>query len=240
MPRTGAVQVAVLGARPRIAARILSTQRAALIGYWPLWENEGAVADNLEGTAARDGAATVNWGSVGVGDGHGAAGWATGKVVDIYTASLSGVFDRAEASIALWMQCATWSTTRRHLINVGKDNNNFVRIDKNTTAGQVEFEHKGGGTSVKVTLTGESDLGWLHLGMTWSEGADYVKAYRSGVLVDTATGLGTFAAAVAADRACIGAQVNDGTANWRGVIAHVAVWAGVQLSAREFRRLARR
>ena len=61
--------------------KVLATEPANLLAYWPLNEGSGSVADNLEGTAARDGAYTgVTLGQAGIGDGWTALDVAAGHL----------------------------------------------------------------------------------------------------------------------------------------------------------------
>ena len=94
--------------------KVLGIQSANMLAYWPVWEASGAVADNIEGTAARDGAYTgVDLGQPGIGDGNTCPWWdGANDYCNIYSTSLRDAFNGAEGTIACWAKvnsAAVWT-----------------------------------------------------------------------------------------------------------------------------------
>lgn len=213
------------------ADKVLATQAAHLIAYWPLWEATGAVADNYEGTAARDGAYTdVTLGQTGIGDGHtcplfdGAAGF-----VNIYTTSLRDALDGAEGSFALWAKvydAGVWTdSTTRHFLRLRADAQNRMSFTKQSADNRVDWIYEAGNVVESNTILTLSLTTWMHIAMTWSVVADQVIYYLNGVqdgAIDT--GLGTWVGLLASDNTVVGASDTVPNTPWHGYIAHVALW----------------
>ena len=211
--------------------KLLSIAPANLIGYWPLWETSGAVADNLQGTAARDGAyigVTLN-SSTGP-DGRPVGLWdGANDYCDIYSASLNTAFSGAEGTISIWAKISAagvWTDgAERYLyrLTVGAD---FLFIRKNTTNNQVLLIYKAGGVSNSVTVSSITSAGWINFALTWSKAGDAVKAYMNGVQQGaTSTGLGIWSGDLASTACILGADdVPSPASIWDGYFAHAAVW----------------
>jgi len=214
--------------------KLLSIAPANLLAYWPMWETAGAVADNLEGTAARDGAYT----GVTLADSTGPDGKpvplfdGTNDFNNIYTANFSGAFNGAEGSFALWVKVSAagvWTDgASRNMITIAADANNFARVNRRTAANEIQFSRSGAGTNETVNVAGLSTTSWFHIALTWSEaaGADgQLKAYYNGSQTGaTQTALGTFANSPFTTTTVVGAATTVPAAVWSGWLAHAAVW----------------
>jgi len=227
-------QLTLTGAGPSAAAlsyidKVVGLCGANLIAYWPLSEASGTVADNYEGTAARDGAYTgVTLGQTGIGDGLTCPRFdgAVGDRVNVYSNSLNTAFDGAEGTIAFWIKmynASVWTDgVLRKAYYIRADSNNYISWDKQGI-GSVWVVRKGGGTSEIFYLGAQSDTGWVHWAMSWSEAADEVKLYKNGVGTGgTLTSLGAWAGSLASVYCNIGAQDSNNQIT-NGWIAHVAI-----------------
>ena len=89
------------------ARKVLAIDRDNLIAYWRLSEASGSVADNLEGTAARDAGydADVTLGQPGIGDGRTSVLFdlSADEFVDCFTTSFRDAWDGAEGSMIAWV-----------------------------------------------------------------------------------------------------------------------------------------
>lgn len=226
------------------AQNVLNVKNANLLSYWPLWETSGTNADNFEGTAARDGtyagvtldsSTFTNGDPVGLWDG-------VNDRCEIYTASLSSAWDGLEGSISLWIKVANsgvWTdgNTRIALILLS-DARNSVDIRDSGTNNQIDFNYKAANVSKAINKTGVSSTGWIHVGMSWSDSADEMKAYYNGVQVgSTVTGIGTWETpSLTDDRCYVGAQLFNLNL-FSGYLCHAALY-NTALPASDFATLA--
>ena len=218
------------------AERILATESADLLAYWPLWEASGSVADNLEGTAARDGAYTgVTLGEPGIGDGATCPWWdGANDYLDVYSVSLSDNFDGNEGTVLWWMKVSdagVWSdgvTRKLWLLSCGADtNDDWALCQKITAAGTLRFYYSPGTGSNLIEKTGMSDTGWIPCAMTWTHaGSDLYKAYMYGeALPTTHSGLNNWTQSLVDGRCVIGARLPTPDQVWDGWLAHFAIWS---------------
>ena len=218
------------------ADKILAMESANLIAYWPQSESSGIIADNAEGTAARDGAYTgVTLGQLGIGD-----GW-TCPLFDgvndfnkVYSTSLNTAYIGTAGSIFVWAKVSgagVWTDLGwRRAIEIGDGGSNKMVIFRPSTNGNLQWEHKGNGTSKTVTKAGLSTTAWMHLGLTWDDGvADEAKMYYNGEQEGvTQTGLGNWAGNLSATFTNVGCNNNAIPAHlWSGYLAHAAIWTKV-------------
>ena len=213
------------------ANRTLATEPSDLIGYWPLWEASGVIADNYEGTAARDGGYVgVTLGQPGIGDGNTCPLFdGANDYVDNYSASLAGAFDGGEGTALIWAKVSgvgAWTdSTQRAAFSIQADNNNRLKIQKDNANNVLQWFYFAGGTQENETRGLVSETGWMHFGITWSATADEVIHYYNGIQqggIDT--GLGTWAGAIVESTTNIGAASEAPTDIWDGYLAHHAVW----------------
>lgn len=225
--------------------KVLSIQRSSLIAYWPLTEGGGSVADNAEGTAARDGAYTgvelAN--TAGPGASMGLAGlWdGTSDYVNIYSASLNSAFNNSELTVACWCKVANagvWTDglVRRAVVLRASVGNRVLlfRSNANNTAG---VQYIAAGIASTVTFNNPT-LNWFHLAITVSKSNDRMKCYLNGLQSGaTQTGLTVWTGALETTGCFIGANTNTPTEAWSGYLAHCAVWSS-ELTASEVALLA--
>ena len=231
-------RLSVLSYSGRLTAymrRILETEGADLLAYWPLAEAAGAVAHNLEGTVARDAAYTgVTLGEPGIGDGATCPWWdSANDFCNIYSASLAANFDGNEGTIFWWMKvtdAGVWADGRVRklfLLACGAStNDDFVMCQKTGASGRLDFLY-GPGVSYKIiTADGITDTGWIPCAMTFThEGSDLYKAYMYGeALAPTHSSLNNWTMSLVDGRCEIGAGANPPYQVWDGWLAHVAIW----------------
>jgi len=209
--------------------KVLATQSANLIAYWPLWEAAGGVADNYEGTVERDGAYSgVTLGQTGIGDGKVCPLFDGTDYTNIYSASLNAAFDGDEGTVLVWCKVVNsdaWSDGDNfRAIHIYVDGDNSIYIGKRGNTNNFQFFYEAGGVSeIREISTGTTE--WIVAVMTWSKSADEVKFYFNGPQNGaTATGLGVWAGNLSSIFTCIGAQRTNGDYVWKGNIAHCAIW----------------
>ncbi len=238
---------AILPGGPGYYRKVLGTRPGSLIGYWPLWEQTGAAAQELSGVAGTGAYVGVELGRGGMGDGRTAPYFdGTSDYVNVYTAGLASAFSGAEGTMLVWAKAATtvWtdSTTRRIFL-LRADVNNRVIVDKNwgaldTPNDQLVCTYISGGASCQQK-TGLQRSGWFSIGITWSFSAGQVRAYVDGVQQGaTMTGLGVWVGALTATTCVIGAIDTTPTGPWHGWVAHGALW-NAPLNPGEMAALAR-
>jgi hypothetical protein len=214
------------------ADKILGLDLANLIGYWPLWEPSGSVADNYQGIAARDGSYTgVTLGQAGIGDGRTCPYFdGANDYVDVYSDSLRDAFSADNGTIMAWAKVSganIWTDDQlRWVFFIGADNNNRIQLVKTGADGSNKFAwlYKAGGTKKEVSEA-ITPTDWFHVAFTWDTAADEAKAYYNGAQIgDTLTDLGTWAGNLASGYCFIGSFATPPNYIWSGWIAHPAVW----------------
>jgi hypothetical protein len=214
--------------------KVLNTENANLIAYWRLSEASGTVADNYQGTAARDAAySNCTLGETGIGDGLTSAKFdGSLSYVNTYTTSLRDALNGAEGSMAIWAKinsATEWTDGLNHwFVRFYGGSNDYIAFGKPTTSSKVNWYYKAGGVSVIPGKTSLSSTDWMHFAMSWSKSADQVRAYYNGVEISgsPATGLGTWAGTLANGNTQIGAAYIVGWV-WYGWLAHAALWTSV-------------
>lgn len=212
------------------------------IAYWPLAEASGATATDESGNGRSGSYSNVTLGVAGIGDGRTAASFnGTTSLANMFTASLQGAFNGQEGTIAAWLKVANagvWTdaaTRAAALFSVNAAN--LIRLRKNGTNNTIACVYVAGGTSKTVAKASFSPTTFFHIAMTWSKAADQMIFYINGAQEGaTQTGLGTFAGALGATTAVVGAE-STAAAQWNGSIAHAALWA-TPLSAAQIATLA--
>lgn len=214
--------------------RVLNTATSNLIGYWPLWEYSGTVANNIgSGTTTRNGAynsAVSTWPTAeGIGDGNVAPTFdGANDYVNVYSAGLAGAFNGAEGTMMLWVKVSAagiWSDGNTHqLFDCAVDADNRVCIGKSSSVNKIFFTYAAGGT-VEGPTASVSSLDWINVCWTWSKTGNLCIPYINGVAGSTATDLGTWSGSLASTLCTIG--IRD-TASplyyWNGKTAHCALW----------------
>ena len=166
----------------------------------------------------------------------------TASYADIYSTGFNTDFSEAAGTIAGWAKvntAAVWAdATKRRIITIAADADNYACIDKSATTNRVDFFYVGGGTSDSVTSTILAATGdWFHVAVTVSVAGDLLTAYINGASVGTATTLGTWAGALSSTATVLGSSSTTAADVWSGWLSNIAVWNNV-LSADEIKDLA--
>jgi hypothetical protein len=212
----------------------------APIAYFPQSESGGAVCLDESGfgrNGAYKAAGEPLLGQAGIGDGRTCALYdGTNDFANIYTAGMASAFNGAEGAILIWSAGQASAGTAQRQISIQVDANNLARIRWNATNGAVTFDYIAGGTAKQVLASAVMAAGGAlkAFGLSWSKGADQMKAFVSGAQVGTTqTGLGTWAGALSITQCIIGGNNTTGTsAPFTGYQAHAAIFARA-LSAAE-------
>lgn len=221
------------GAAPTYIQRVLAIAPASLIAYWPLSEAEGAIADNAEGTAARDGAyGSVALGQAGIGDGGVCPVFSgvAGSVVEIYSASLAAAWNGQEGTAMIWAKVVNadvWTDgVLGGLFRLGYDGGNIVQITKDSTSNQVSFAYVAGGDGGDpVRSQSASSTTWMHMAITWSKSGNAARAYFNGVQVGTTMLVpAAWTGTLNDPQTEIGALYSNDTSLFSGYLAHMAIW----------------
>jgi len=212
------------------AARVLSVETDALIGYWPLWDG-GATAVNMSG-AGKDGTHTaVAMGNAGIGDGR-TSGLYDGSTsyTNIYSAGLAAAFNGAEGSLLIWGKVSgvgVWTDgTIRALIGILAQVTDYV-IMRFQGNGTILGGIVAGDTSKTAIFTSPTDALWHRFAISWSVLGNALKLYLDGVQQGaTVTGLGTWSpASWLTNSSCIGANSTAPGQPFSGTLAHCALWS---------------
>ena len=210
--------------------RILSVEPANQIAYWPLDELAGAVADNAEGTAARDGTYT------GVTLGQSVLPFTcpyfdgVNDYIEIYTSSLASAFDATLGTLFGWYKVATGAWTDgadRRFCELRADGDNRISVAKTAVNNQVTFVISAGGTLEIIVKNDASDTGLFSIAATWNAAGNWT-AYYNGVQEGTPVSIdGTWVGSLANNAVCIGVLNTTPTFPWNGYAAHFAIWTKV-------------
>jgi hypothetical protein len=223
----------------RYLDRVRRIQAANLIGLWPGNEKSGTVAYDKSGNA-RNG----SYSGVTLEHGRGP----DGQVIPLYDglvdytnvfgAGLAGAFNGGIGALACWFQVASagvWTDGAQRMAltfyqQAGASFN--LELYKPTSANSLITYIKTGGVGKAVTKSSYAPTGLIPCVVNWADGAhgDILQTFLSGVSVGTATGFGNWDGGVIT-AANIGKYLTD--AFWSGWIGPVALWAGVNLNARD-------
>lgn len=216
----------LMGGRSRAYTdKILGTQPANLVAYWPLIGNANDVSGHgFNGTAH----ANVTWTVGGGVDGKTCATFAGNALINCFSAGLAAAVNGQEGSIAVWAKvsaAADWADAAwRSVLSVFRYNsNNSVAIAKTPVANRLAYYYTAnviGVTCLQNNAGPSTD--WIHCGMTWSLAADKVIYYFNGTAVETDTSLGTFVNPITLF--LIGAIDLAVGQPWKGSIQHVPIW----------------
>ena len=228
LPLTGAGP-SVGGSIFDYANKVAAIEAGDLIAYWPMWEAAGAVADNYEGTAVRDGAYTgVTLGQPGIGDGNTCPFFdGANDMLDVYTTSFRDAFSGAAGTVAIWVQAsvAEWGDgTDRRIFNFYVDGNNRVYMQR-VEPNEVVITYEAGNVIETAIVTGFTTASFYHLAVTWDKAAEEVKLYKNGLQFGATMGtLGVWAGVLIITNTVIGAYNNTPGSIWNGKLAHCPVW----------------
>ena len=214
------------------ADKVLATESANLIAYWPLWEASGATADNFEGTAARDGTYTgVTLGQTGIGDGKtcplfdGSTDW-----LNVYSASFASAFSGATGTFMAWAKVSAagvWTDgAAREVVRFLVDGNNYFYIRKQAANNELYFIFRAGGTTDDHTFT-VTTTDWIQIVMKWDKPTANRVYYYWNTNTTSDPGIGTWVGTPASNSTVIGSASGVPGEPWSGWLAHCAVWTKV-------------
>jgi len=200
---------------------------SALIGYWPIWEASGTVAEDVSGSSRNGTHSGVTLAQTGIGDGKTAGAYGgTNSLTDIYSASLAGAFNGASGTIMGWgkVSAATWAdATYRCIMQLKVNDSNRCYIMR--TGAALEVVYEGGGTlKYLAPVIHGTPAGWIHYALTWNKAADRAYLYINGAQFDIPmTGIGTWSGDLASSASVIGDGSTSHSEPWKGDIAHCLV-----------------
>lgn len=208
--------------------KIMALFGSAVVAYWPQEELSGAEARDASGNA-RHGAYTGVDLANAAGPKGGMAPLYDGAndYTNVYSAGLAGAFNVAAGSLLAWAQVSAagiWTDGQARCVMKIGSANHYVHIVRSTTNGQMSLVHRVGATIRIAAITGLNETGWLHFGLTWSQAADELIAYKDGAAFGAPTaGLGVFSDLLVNGQCNIGANTTTPTSVWSGWLAHVLV-----------------
>lgn len=203
------------------------------IAYWVLNEAAGGTAADQVNSPLQDGAYTGvtladtlgpdNVNSAPLFDG-------VNDYVDIYTATLDGVFDGAEGTMAIWARvfnAGVWADgTWRLALYLREDVNNRTNFQKAGGSATLHHEYTAGGVLDQVNSGVVAYTNWFHLAGTWSATADETEFFINGASIGTRNTLGVYVGSLTAAVTNIGAKGQPSDV-WHGWLAHCAIWDSV-------------
>jgi hypothetical protein len=207
--------------------KVLATQPANLIAYWPLWETAGAVANDISGNGRNGTYTGITLGQTGIGDGRTCSLFdGATSYVNLFSAGLAAGFNGAEGTAAIWgrvLNAGIWAdgTTDFLFYLYGPNANNRIMFQK--TGGILALSYIAGG--VNRTRNGSTTpTAFFHAAITWSAVANEVLHYWNGAVLGAALAPGVWAGALT--QALIGSNVGVPPAAfpWNGWAAHAALW----------------
>lgn len=222
---------AILGGKRPYFKKVLAT---GPIAYWPQWELTGSVSEDLV-LDAQDGAytgATLN--ATAAPDGSPSPFFdGVNDFNNVFTATLQGQFNGSEGSVAAWARVANagvWTDgALRFSVGLRATAANRLDIEKDAANNRLDFVYVAGGAIRTVVHTPITDVGWMHLVMTWSASAGAtgeMRAFLNGIQTGvTQINLGVWVGNLLNTRTNIGCDNTVGPASvWHGYLAHVSVW----------------
>jgi hypothetical protein len=230
----------LLGSPSTYSDKMLGTQPANLIGYWPMDEPTGAVAIDYS-SEGNDGAYTgVTLGQTGIGDGKTCPLFdGSNDVNNLYSAGLIADFSGSAGTIATWAKVSgsgVWTdSTARYMCAFFVNSNNYAYIYKASANNRLVGELKAGGSQEWLTSDGHSETDWWHFAFTWDKTANQTKLYHDGSLDDSDDVTGTWSGSIT--KMVIGALNGTPTGVWDGYLAHTALWTKA-LTLQEINNLA--
>lgn len=211
--------------------RVLSTEPANLIGYWPMEEAVGLVAFDHSGNLNDGAYLAPTLGEPGIGDGGTSCLFTDlTTCLDVYSAGLAGAFDGAEWTFMHWVKVAAgvWPGLAFHVVGeFAADGNNYNGMwISNDGDGRLVLSTKAGGVGCVVNSTLNADVGWMCMVGVVSALANTVTLYKNGGVIGVpGVGMGAWAGALAANQTVVGAYNNAAAFSWKGHGAHAALWS---------------
>lgn len=217
------------------SARVLATTP---IAFWKLNDASGTTITDSSGNAYNgtySGVDLANTASPVTG--ANAPFWdGTNDYGSLYSASFASAFNMDEGTVMIWLKvqgAGVWTdATNRHILEIQRNSNNLVRIQKTTTNNSVLFRRAGNATAKSVTVGSQSSTGWICYAISWSiagggllsagDTRAYVNGAQSGA---TQTGSAASAGSGLVSTVTVaGAATTTPTSVWNGYLSHVIVW----------------
>lgn len=229
--------------RPAYYKRVLNTQIANLVAYYPLWDSSGGgTAFDYSGNSY-DG----SYGSLmrpkmqGI-DGLPCAGnldSSTNSRLTLSNAGFLAAYPYNTGTIAMWVRFMAPVSTYAGFYGYRIDPNNEFFIRRFDALPRISVKHGASGVTRDCTINyppGSRLQDWAHIAVTYTTG-DKVKAYVNGKLnVESTSGVGTTTGTATAIRVC---HSHDGGIYWNYThLQHLGIWS-VVLTADEIRSLSR-
>ena len=212
--------------------KVLGIQSGNLIGYWPMDESGGAVANDQSpenNDGAYTGVALANAASP-TGVGFSPLWDGSNDYNNIYSAGFAADWSGNQHTISCWIKVSAsgvWTdSTQRMILTLYSGATVISQIRKSTADDVVYFSSNAGGTNSQANYDyGTGPTTWSHVALTRSESGDAVKFYVDGSQVSTTkTGLGVWSGALSSTQTLIGAWNTTPTQVWDGWMAHPAIW----------------
>lgn len=198
---------------------------ANLIGYWPLDEASGNVAQDISGNGRNGAHSNVTLGQAGIGDGKTAAGYnGTSSYTNVYSTSLRDAFNFNEMTLVLWPRIASdvwYGATGRALCAFGTDLNNRFSASIRADTKQLQIERKGGNVVSGVYNAPFYSIAPFQMAVTVSATNTRMRVFLNRSLMANSYGtFGSHVGAMAVNWAIFGAN-QFGTSGWfLGSLAH--------------------
>jgi hypothetical protein len=245
--------------------RVLATQPLHLIGYWPLGERNGPLAQDLspKGNNGVYAGAGITYGDPGIGDGQTCVRFSGADThVRIASEGFARDWNGDVGSMMAWgkvKERGVWTDGAvRWLVHISSQYDEkywmvMGKVHKPYWDGDntLTWRRKAGGIIVQVhhVFTGACPLDWFCMSMTWDRRVPELRAYLNGILMDVSgPGMAPWGdnpprygpppELTSEGDTCLFAG-NTSTQEWFGWGAHVAIWAGAVLSDADMARLAR-
>lgn len=221
--------------------KVLFTQSANMVAYWPLILSCGDKACDLYNPQQYGvltnrsilGGTFLNNDKVAYFDG---TTW-----INFYSAAIAANMNMAEFTISVWtkIESAQWTDgSGRTAVSIGNNaTTDIIRIQKQFTNNNYIINYTAGSVAKSVTFAGGATT-WQHLAMTVSASSDEMKVYLNGVQQgSTQTSLGTFSGGIGSTFCVVGNNFTTlAQQAWIGQLAHVTIW-NTQLSAAQLLEL---
>jgi hypothetical protein len=101
--------------------------------------------------------------------------------LDILSAEFNSILDPTEFNLRVWFQKDTWDTTERYFLSLIVDANNWIKMGGTTTAGQLVWEVRAGGTTEQVLHASGSPTSWQMMDIVVTGGV--MKAFLNGLQI---------------------------------------------------------